>query len=85
FDHLAICKPGRKARTWSGVTVESGEDGNLLRSRAAAAKQSRLSIEFADGALDAVPAGQAERVKSPAKARKSPSNAPQSRQDDLFG
>ncbi len=74
-----------KAPLRRGFVLVTGEDGTLLRSRAAAARQPVLSIEFADGTLDAVPAGQAESAKSPPKAKKPAPSALQTRQDDLFG
>ncbi len=73
-----------KAPLKRGFVLVTGADGTLLRSRAAAATQHRLSIEFADGSLDAVPAGQAESAKAPTKARKPAPIAPKDRQDDLF-
>ena len=78
-----------KAPLKRGFVLVMGEGGELLRSRAAAAKQAVLSIEFADGVLDAVPAASALAVKQPAnpkpKPKKSPPAGAQSRQDDLFG
>lgn len=74
-----------KAPLKRGFVLVTGEGGTLLRSRAAAARQPVLSIEFADGTLDAVPGGQAVSAKSPPKTKKPAPSALERRQDDLFG
>ncbi len=73
-----------KAPLKRGFVLVTGEGGTLLRSRAAAAKQPVVSIEFADGTLNAVPAGQVETARTPPKPGKSAPSGLQNRQDDLF-
>ena len=65
------------------VLVKDGA-GELVRSRAAAAAEPALEIEFADGSLPVVPAGSAPvKPVSRKVAKRSAGQAP--RQDDLFG
>lgn len=88
--HLSL---NPKAPLKRGFVLVRGEGSALLRSRVVAAKQSALSIEFADGVLDAVPAGgtpSAAPAPKPAskpapKRKKSRPAAAENRQEDLFG
>jgi exodeoxyribonuclease VII large subunit len=74
-----------KAPLKRGFVLVTGESGELLRSRAVAAKQAALSIEFSDGVLETVPAGSAPAAKPVAKVKKPRAPSAQNRQDDLFG
>lgn len=74
-----------KAPLTRGFVLVTGESGELLRSRAVAAKQAALSIEFADGVLEAVPARGDRTRKQPVTAKKPRPASAQNRQDDLFG
>ena len=77
-----------KAPLGRGFVLVRGDGGALLRSRAVAAGQSVLAIEFADGVLETVPAAGAPaavRGKGGAKPKKTAPPAAQGRQDDLFG
>ena len=56
----------------------SAEEHPVVASRAVAALQSALTLEFADGRLDVVPGGAAKRKPRPAAPAKRPA------QDDLF-
>lgn len=73
-----------KAPLARGFVLVKDAQGQLVRSRAAAAAEATLEIEFADGALPVVPAGSAQGKAPPRKGAKRPAGqAP--RQDDLFG
>ncbi len=74
-----------KAPLGRGFVLVTGDSGELLRSRADAATQSVLAIEFADGVLEAVPAGSARPAKLIPKLKKTGPPSAQTRQDDLFG
>lgn len=88
------CSLDPKAPLKRGFVLVTGEEGDLLRSREVAAKQSALTIEFADGVLTAVPAGAPlpddsakpdRSAKIASKPKKPRLAAAQNRQDDLFG
>ena len=73
-----------KAPLARGFVLVKDSAGELVRSRAAAAGEAALEIEFADGLLPVVPAGSAQGKAPPRKVAKRPAGqAP--RQDDLFG
>ena len=74
-----------KAPLKRGFVLVTGDSGELLRSRAVAAAQTVLSIEFADGKLEATPVGRDAIVKPAPKAKKPPPPSAETRQDDLFG
>lgn len=74
-----------KAPLGRGFVLVTGDSGELLRSRAVAATQSLLAIEFADGVLQAVPAGSPPPAKPTPKPKKPGPPSAQIRQDDLFG
>jgi exodeoxyribonuclease VII large subunit len=74
-----------KAPLKRGFVLVTGENGQLLCTRAVAAKQAALSIEFADGVLEAVPAGSTASAKPALKSKKPRPAPPQKTQDDLFG
>ncbi|MGB7407615.1 MAG: exodeoxyribonuclease VII large subunit [Pontixanthobacter sp.] len=73
-----------KAPLQRGFVMVKDDTGALLRSKAAAEKQPRIAIEFADGVLDAAPGnGSAIPPKRP-KPRK-PRSKDGAQQSDLFG
>ena len=75
-----------KAPLARGFAMVKDAEGHLLRSRDAAARQDRLSVEFADGALDVTPVDGSpppKRKPAPQPRRKKPASSPA--QDDLFG
>ncbi|MXP15277.1 exodeoxyribonuclease VII large subunit [Altererythrobacter confluentis] len=78
-----------KAPLARGFVLVKGEGGSLIRSKVAAETQALLTIEFADGSLDAVPveAGSgSQQTAAPARpAKKSRPPATSGRQEDLFG
>lgn len=72
-----------KAPLARGFVLVKDAEGELVRSRAAAAAQAALEIEFADGLLPVIPSGSAQSKPAPRKVPKRPAGAPP-RQDDLF-
>ena len=62
-----------------GYAVVTGADGETVTSRAAASAEALLTLRFADGSIDTVPAGGAE----PVPVRKDP--ARRKRQDEATG
>ncbi len=74
-----------KAPLGRGFVLVTGDSGELLRSRAVAATQSFLAIEFADGVLQAEPVGSPPPAKPTPKPKKPGPPSAQIRQDDLFG
>ncbi|MXO68913.1 exodeoxyribonuclease VII large subunit [Altererythrobacter marinus] len=83
--HLSLDPKAPLAR---GFVLVKDARGNLVRSRAAAAGEPSLELEFADGALHVAPAGSAGGRAGPARPAKrapKPTNAAAPRQEDLFG
>ncbi len=71
-----------------GYAIVRGEGGAAVTTRAEAANQARLALQFKDGTLDAVPLsdGSAQRVQASVKPRRSSkARPPSSTQEDLFG
>ena len=70
-----------KAPLARGYALVRNSDGALVTSKAKATRAASLAIEFADGALQAIPAGPGTATKATATAR----NRKEIRQQDLFG
>lgn len=83
--HLSLDPKAPLAR---GFVLVKDARGDLVRSRAAAAGEPSLELEFADGALHVAPVGSAAGRAGPARPAKrapKPTNAAAPRQEDLFG
>lgn len=75
-----------------GYAIVRGADGSVLTTRAQAADETHLALQFKDGALDvaplvdgASPPSSKLAAKPVAKPRKSKPAVPRGQQDDLFG
>ncbi|MEM7689460.1 MAG: exodeoxyribonuclease VII large subunit [Pseudomonadota bacterium] len=73
-----------------GYAIARDADGNALTSRAQAAKEAAMALQFKDGSLDVAPTdlstpGPAPAQKPAPKPRKPKSASPHPSQDDLFG
>jgi exodeoxyribonuclease VII large subunit len=68
-----------------GYAIIRDAGGKALTSRAEAAGESALVLQFRDGRLDAVPAGAAPAPQSPPSKPRAPRPATSPKQDDLFG
>jgi len=68
-----------------GYAIIRDGTGRALTSRAAAAQEAQLVVQFRDGRIDAVPAGRPGAARAPAP-RAAPAAKPEpAAQDDLFG
>ncbi|MEO0462514.1 MAG: exodeoxyribonuclease VII large subunit [Pseudomonadota bacterium] len=68
-----------------GYAIVRGADGTALTGKAQAGKESELTLQFADGALTAIPAGTSAPRKPAAKPARAPKPKGPSGQEDLFG
>ena len=73
-----------KAPLKRGFVLVKDTQGNLVRTKAAAASEPALGIEFIDGVLEIVPGKASSAPAKPKRVRHRPS-AGQTQQDDLFG
>jgi exodeoxyribonuclease VII large subunit len=68
-----------------GYAIVRDASGKALTTRAEAAGEARLAVQFRDGTLAAIPEGAPAVTPPPVPPRKRPVTPPPSAQDDLFG